>query len=84
MFPCHKTVYSEDSDDDTWADGDGWQMCAGGLILAEKLRPTKPVRMLQLAERMGLYDHTQLEGHATVFDSVKEMLATAYDRLRKK
>lgn len=89
MFPCHKTVEVDDDceDDDErarWSDRPGWQMCAGGLILAEKLLPENPVSMLQLAERFGLYDRTQLRGHDTVFDSVDEMLATALTRRRKK
>lgn len=89
MFPCHKTVHaddeSEEDDDGRWAEQPRWQMCAGGLILAEKLRPTKPVQMIQLAERFGLYDHTQLRDRDSVFDSVEEMLATALpDRTRKR
>ena len=74
MFPCHKTV---DSDDTQWARHAGWQMCAGGLLFAEKVRPTRPVTMIQLAERMGLYDRTQLHGAELVFDSLAEMAKTA-------
>lgn len=77
MFPCHKTV---DSDDDEWATTEHWQMCAGGLILADKVRPTKPVRMIQLAERLLGYDATSLAGRERVFDSKAEMLRKALKR----
>lgn len=74
MFPCHKTV---ESDDRQWARHAGWQMCAGGLLFAEKVRPTRPVTMIQLAERMGLYDRTRLDGAELVFDSLAEMTKMA-------
>ena len=62
-FACHKTVYSP---------GTTEHHCAGALILLKKLN--KHGRMLQIAERLGLYDPSKLDMSAPVFDSFEEMI----------
>lgn len=73
MFPCHKTA-DVDEDDGTYeAKRDGSSRhCAGALIFAEK--HNMPTQMMRIAERLGLYDPTKLEGTELVFDSMAEAL----------
>jgi hypothetical protein len=65
-FTCHKAV-----------DRGTKEHCGGALIFAEK--HNNQTQMMRIAERLRLYDHTKLRGHARVFDTLKEMLATALD-----
>lgn len=81
-FPCHKTVDydSDDHDEDGEScgrDTSGEHHCAGALIFAEKHDHT--TQMMRIAERLGLYRPDELEGHDTVFDSVREWMRTALD-----
>lgn len=74
-FHCHETVdyCSEDGDGRTT---ERTQVCAGFLILREKMK--HPNQMMRIAERLGVYSHKRLmENNASVddvFDSVDEML----------
>lgn len=68
-FYCHKTVdYSGD-------DGEGRvagksRVCAGFLVTMEKEgRANQPTR---IAERLGLYDRTQVDMDAPTYDSMEE------------
>lgn len=83
-FPCHKTV-RRDHDGEGCAPGrnrDGERHCAGALIFAEKNE--NATQMMRIAERIGLYDPTRLEGHDLVFDDVDEWMETAIDRPRSR
>jgi hypothetical protein len=71
-FHCHKTSRQT---------GDGSQRhCAGALIFAEK--NGNATQMMRIAERLGFYDRTKLEGEDLVFDDLEEMEASALDRDR--
>ena len=65
-FACHKTTVSSDEDDCEMVTTQKSEHCAGALILLEKLE--MPNQMMRIAERLGAYDHTQLEMDAPVFD----------------
>ena len=63
-FWCHKTIdYSEDSEGSITRKT---QHCAGAMILLEKL--DRPNQLMRIAERLGMYDRTQLDMAAPVFD----------------
>jgi hypothetical protein len=71
-FACHKTtVYDEDVDDLVQTKNS--KHCAGFLIFREK--QNKPSQAMRIAERLGMYDRTQLDMTAPVFDSVEELCA---------
>jgi hypothetical protein len=74
-FPCHKTT-REGSDGDLHATAESAH-CGGALLFAEK--NGNSTQMMRIAERLGLYDPSQLKGHDRVFDTVEEMKATAVD-----
>jgi hypothetical protein len=75
-FACHKTTKSDDEGERrTTAKS---QHCAGALVYADKQGTSS--QMMRIAERFGGFDWTQLEGHAEVFDSSRDFLATAIDR----
>ena len=69
-FPCHKTTGVAGN-----CDGKNEQHCAGALIFAEKNGTT--TQMMRIAERLGMYDASQLVGKERVFCGINEMLATA-------
>jgi hypothetical protein len=73
-FPCHKTVdYDiEDDTDDARQMRAPEQLCAGGLIFAEKQGSVN--QLMRIMERVGGYDPSALRGHDEVFDSLSEML----------
>jgi len=68
-FPCHKAHY---------ADKPRNMNCAGHAIFAEKNKHRN--QMLQIAQRLGLYDPSALRGHDEVFDTAEEMMETAVER----
>jgi len=70
-FACHKTITHDEETGDGITGPDS-SHCAGYLIMREKLN--KPSRMMRIAERLGMYDHTALDMSAPVFDSVREMV----------
>jgi hypothetical protein len=71
-FPCHKTVDYGTEDDEGNTSLDGTQMCAGGLLFAEK--QGKANQLVRIMERIGAYDARKLAGHDLVFDSLAMML----------
>lgn len=60
-FTCHKTLDQEKRDQ---------QHCAGALIFIEKEIPDHP--MIQIAERLGIYDRTGLNMDADIVEAQKE------------
>ena len=69
-FPCHKTT-SHDDEGDLQATRKSLH-CAGALIYAEKQGTA--TQMMRISERLGMYDHTKLEGHDTVWDCEEDWL----------
>lgn len=70
-FPCHKTAAAAAEEDNDRPVPDRPSHCAGSLILLEKLN--RASQMMRIAERVNLYDRTQLNMDAPVFDSFEEM-----------
>lgn len=66
-FPCHKTT-----DLDGERSGKE-QHCAGALIMLEHIE--RPNQMMRISERLGMYDRTQLEMDAPVFDDPVDFVA---------
>ena len=64
-FACHKTTDSGGSEGPV-------QHCAGALIFAEKNEIA--TQAMRIAERLRMYDHTLLQGHEDVFDTLEEMV----------
>ena len=60
-FPCHKTAKLEDGG---FAATRASVHCAGALIYLEKR--DMPNQMMRIAERLGMYDRTQLNMEANV------------------
>ena len=67
-FPCHKSVDYTDGGSPGRPGQENEIHCAGALIFAEK--HDRPTQMMRIAERLGLYDRTQLDPAA--FDDVWE------------
>lgn len=65
-FPCHKTTI------EFGATGENEQSCAGLMILLEK--ENRPNQMMRIAERLGMYDYTQLNMNAPVYDSIEDAI----------
>lgn len=80
-FSCHKTNDFDDESGDA-IETDRTQHCAGALILMEKLGQSS--QMMRICERIGLYDHTQLEMDAPVFDSFEKMIEAQNPQKRKR
>lgn len=64
-FACHKTTDSGGSEGPV-------QHCAGALVFAEKNEIA--TQAMRIAERLQMYDHTKLQGHDDVFDTLEEMV----------
>lgn len=62
-FPCHLTADVDDDLGEYVARPDS-QMCAGMMIFLEKRE--SPNQMMRVAERLGLYDHKNLDMTAKV------------------
>lgn len=62
-FACHKTCDLNENEDDGSvyeAKQNGKSLhCAGALIFLEK--QNKPHQMMRIAERLGMYNHTELD-----------------------
>lgn len=73
-FPCHNTTESREDDEgyDTRVETKDSIHCAGALILLEKIQ--EPSQMMRIAERLGMYDASQLDMDAPVFDDWDEMI----------
>lgn len=73
-FWCHKTIdYGGESEGETTKKT---QHCAGALILLEKL--DRPNQLMRIAERLGMYDRTQLDMAAPVFESPDEFVEACH------
>lgn len=70
-FACHETTVYEETDDDSgfgeMVDGPDSKVCAGSLIVMEKMG--QPNQDARIAERQGFYDPTRLDMGAPVVDS---------------
>lgn len=84
-FPCHKTTVSQEDDDgdSDRVDGPKAAFCGGALIFSHKQGWANA--MIRIAGRLGLYDPEKHPEAAQrlVFDSEREMLATAVDQPKK-
>lgn len=73
-FACHETtVYEESTEEDGWGemvDGPDSKICAGSLIVMEKMG--QPNQDARLAERLGMYDPSRLDMDAPVVGSFVE------------
>lgn len=78
-FPCHKTV-ERDEDGECYSKDE--QMCAGAMILLEKL--TMPTQMMRIMERLRMYDRRKLDMAAPVFDSVEDFIRHHGDKAPKR
>src|SRR4051812_43269655 len=71
-FPCHETRHDGQNNDE-WAPWrEGQTICAGGLILAEKLGTRN--RLLQYAIDKGWYKPSKLQERETIVDDVDELV----------
>jgi hypothetical protein len=70
-FPCHKTTKYSEAQDDRVATRKSLH-CAGALIYAEKQGTA--TQLMRISERLGMYDHTKLEGHDLVWDCEEDWL----------
>ena len=82
-FSCHNASYGEHDDDGAgdYHPGIDDVHCAGALIFAEK--NDNQTEKMRLAERLELYDPRKFRAkkqRALVFDTIEEMLETAYKR----
>jgi len=77
-FWCHKYTDheqvddEEDGEDSIYRPGDKDQMCAGSMIMLEHME--KPNQMMRIAERLGMYDRTELDMDAPVFKESDEFI----------
>ena len=81
-FSCHKTLDGEQADGGEYRPSVKDVHCAGALIFAERNidQERNPHRMLQIAERLGLYDPTKFRSakqRRMVFATLAEMLTKA-------
>lgn len=75
-FPCHKTLdYDENGEADI--NGPRAQRCAGMLIVMEK--SGVPNRIIQIAQRLGLYDPEKLDMAAPVYPTLDAWEASYQD-----
>jgi hypothetical protein len=61
-FSCHE--FNEFDEDGDTIEGHRAQHCAGALIFLEAQE--RPNQLMRIAERLGFYDHTQLDMDAPV------------------
>ena len=62
-FSCHKL--NDFDDEGEVVEGPRSQHCAGALVFLERLG--RPNQMMRIAERLGAYDHTQLDMDSPVY-----------------
>ena len=74
-FACHKTVNYDDPQDDSRQ-----QMCAGAMIVLEKLE--RPTQMMRIMERLGGYDMRRLNMKSPVYDDLDEFVDGTTDAFR--
>lgn len=74
-FPCHKTL-DYDGTGEPDINGPRAQRCAGMLIVMERSGDRN--RIMQIAERLGLYDPRRLDMAAPVFPSL-DAWVSSYD-----
>lgn len=71
QFACHKTAVH--NDDGEHIENDREQHCAGSLIFHEKIE--QPHQMMRIMERLGGYDHSELNMESPVYESLEEMIS---------
>lgn len=77
-FACHETVHCPQPRDKRSRFSDRNQHhCAGALILMHKA--DRQGDLQQIAERMGLYDRSELRMDAPVYHTFEEMIAAQND-----
>lgn len=69
-FPCHKACNLNDEDVYVEKKGDKTPHCAGALIFLEKRNA--PHQMMRIVERLGMYNHTELDMQANVGSKPKD------------
>lgn len=69
-FSCHEHNGFDD-DGDTF-EGERAQHCAGAMIFLE--HQDAPNQMMRIAERIGMYDRTQLDMDAPVFEDEESFI----------
>ncbi len=79
-FSCHKTMDYEKSSQGK--ETENTQHCAGALIFLEQ--QDRPHQMMRIAERLGLYDRTNLNKKIPVYKSTDEMVKGCSMRPRRK
>jgi hypothetical protein len=67
-FACHMTIDYDHARSDEHMEAH----CAGALILMRRALQTQP-RLIQIAERLGIYDPARLDLDAPVYQSFDEM-----------
>jgi hypothetical protein len=70
-FACHCTT-APSADGEEMVETKDSQHCAGMLIMLEKME--QPHQMMRICERIGLYDPSQLDMDAPVYDSLDELV----------
>jgi len=72
-FPCHETLdYSDCGNDSAPQDTEKTAHCAGALIMLEHME--RPSQMMRICERLGMYDHRQLDMTSPVFTSADDFI----------
>lgn len=69
-FTCHK--HNDEDDEGNAVETKDSQHCAGAMILLEKLN--RPNQWMRWMERLGMYDRTNLDMNAPVFDSPEDFI----------
>jgi hypothetical protein len=72
-FQCHKTVDYDRYEDEEARAGDRPQQCAG--LMAVLHRSDRPNQIMQVAERLGALDPSQLDPQGEAYGSIEEMRA---------
>ena len=71
-FQCHKTVDYDTEDPESRA-GDKPQQCAG--LMAVLLRAGRPNQIMQVAERFGELDPSEIDPDHEAYETLEEMYA---------
>lgn len=84
VFVCHKTVdYSKyDSTEKDFTLQPENKFCAGAMLYL--LKENKPNAPMQIAERLGFFDPSQLEGMETIIDIIPMKMPWEREIERKK
>lgn len=69
-FPCHETTVLEE-EEGAYVPSENEHHCAGAMIVLHR-ESEHGSRLLFLAQRAGLYDPSELDDQAPVYDSLSE------------